>query len=163
MRLKNHLLELAMKQSSFEVVKDSSEKYVVNIQTESEVFQFGGFTYPLSLIEYTFPDFPFTKIGRYRDTDPVWVVSFEDSRGSLRQTKKDKNTAIQLFSALQEVFSNFIKKKKPEMFLYSARSNELSKVKLYDLIAKKISKKGYKLLSKWKDIDETEIVWLFKK
>lgn len=74
-----------------------------------------------------------------------WEVYFEDEQGEIDIQPKRKGAAIEVFSALEVVIKKFLTSKKPPVFHFSSNVGEGSRVKLYKLLAKKISKSGYKV------------------
>ena len=77
------------------------------------------------------------------DKFEYWNISFQDEFGKFSQVEKSGQEALQLFAAVIKVTENFVKSKKPKVFGFSAKTTEASRVKLYDLLARKV--KGYKL------------------
>jgi hypothetical protein len=88
--------------------------------------------------------------GAATDTLPapaLWTITFEDVGGKMEMEEKPRGVALNLFAALGNVMEKFIKAKKPLVFEFSAEDvggADTSRMKLYDLLARKISKKaGY--------------------
>lgn len=77
----------------------------------------------------------------------LWTITFEDVGGRMEMVEKPKGVALNLFAALETVMEKFIKAKKPLVFEFSAEDvggADTSRMRLYDLLARKISKKaGY--------------------
>jgi hypothetical protein len=81
----------------------------------------------------------------YFRSDDMWEIVFEDEEKRTYQIGKRKGAALELFAALENVLKNFILKTLPNKFRFTADVEEKSRVKLYDLIAKKIEKtQGFK-------------------
>jgi hypothetical protein len=74
--------------------------------------------------------------------EDFWDVNFQDEKGRISIQPKGKNVAIELFAALEKVFTDFISKAKPDEIQFSSSNYEKSRVKLYHMVAKKIAKKG---------------------
>jgi hypothetical protein len=77
------------------------------------------------------------------DAPAVWDITFEDITGKMDKVDKGKDIALNLFAALEQVFKEFIKMKKPLIFHWMADADEKSRVRLYDLLTRKIAKNGY--------------------
>jgi hypothetical protein len=73
----------------------------------------------------------------------IWYVQFFDSAGRDELVSKDKRVGLNLFAALEVVFKEFIKTYDPLVFTFDAKIADKSRVKLYDLLARKIGKHGY--------------------
>ena len=77
----------------------------------------------------------------------LWTITFEDVNAKMEIEEKPKGVALNLFAALENVMEKFIKAKKPLVFEFSAEDvggSDTSRMKLYDLLARRISKKaGY--------------------
>lgn len=72
-----------------------------------------------------------------------WNIAFwsDQLRGSMSIKDKDKpKTGIQLFAAVEKLTKDFLKLEKPEQFRFSATG--VSRIKLYETLAKKILKDG---------------------
>lgn len=126
MRFKQYVNELAMKKNTeISPAKVSDREYVQYITLEDGLrFKF---------------------IAHYFRTADLWEVIFEDSEKRAYQVGKRKGASLELFAALERVFKNFILKTLPNKFRFTADTEEKSRVKLYDLLAKKIEKtQGYK-------------------
>jgi hypothetical protein len=76
--------------------------------------------------------------------DHSWAVSFtEGPDANIGITGISQGKAKKVFSAVATSFDKFIKTKKPKSFIFSAE--ETSRIKLYNRLAKMITKKyGYK-------------------
>ena len=93
-------------------------------------------------IEYT-PGLEFLEDSRGYE---VWYIDFADAgAGSWGITGKMGTKAMSVFSGVLTLMNEFIKKKKPKVFYFSAK--ESSRVKLYDAMTKLMIKKipGYKV------------------
>lgn len=78
----------------------------------------------------------------------LWTITFEDVGARMEMVEKPKGVALNLFAALENVMEKFIRAKKPLVFDFSAETSvdvaDTSRMKLYDLLARKIRKKaGY--------------------
>ena len=102
-------------------------------------------------------------IQRYKTGDIIkwWEVDFYDENGETDLAPKRKGVAIKLFAALPQAIKMFIKDKKPKDFRFSAKTNEPSRVRLYDRLSKMI--KGYKLKRYTEKADNNYITWQFIK
>jgi hypothetical protein len=76
------------------------------------------------------------------NVEGLWEIIFEDEKGRLDIVHKGK-AALQVFAGVEESFKLFIRKYNPVMFTYSAHTSEKSRVKLYELLARRIKKAGY--------------------
>ena len=77
----------------------------------------------------------------------MWEIGFEDETGGTGTTGKvGGKGAIELFAALEHIIKGFIKKFAPEIVSFAGKG--ASKTKLYKLLAKKIEKAGYIMLSR---------------
>jgi hypothetical protein len=132
MRLKNYLIqELAMKRA-----KVGSPQY----WPESTYIQ-----------DITLSDGQkFKFLGYYFRTADIWEVVFEDEEERRYKVEKPQGTSLELFATLEKVFKDFLEKALPDKFRFTADIDERSRVKLYDLLAKKIQKAGlgYKFTKK---------------
>lgn len=72
----------------------------------------------------------------------IWTITFEDSAAHMEIEEKPRGVALNLFAAIEKVMRDFVKAKKPLVFSFSSEEFEESRVKLYNLLAKRISKKG---------------------
>ena len=84
----------------------------------------------------------FKFLGYYFKTAETWEIVFEDEQERRYRVEKPKGTSIELFAALEKCFNDFISKALPDKFRFVADIDERSRVKLYDLLAKKIQKAG---------------------
>jgi hypothetical protein len=84
----------------------------------------------------------FKFIGYYFKTAGIWEIAFEDEEERRETVRKRKGASLELFAALEKVFKQFVEKALPDKFRFSAALDEKSRVKLYDLLAKKIEKMG---------------------
>lgn len=123
MRLKQYLFELAMRKGTIidRVSFTKNETFGARITLEDgELFRFEANIY----------------------NEDFWDVTFEDQHSKTSQQPKGMNVALELFAALEKVFTDFMKKANPDEIQFSAANYEKSRVKLYHLISKKIAKKG---------------------
>lgn len=176
-RLKQYIAELAMKaDTDIRVMRNTSDRYEVSIFLKDDIsFKlYGDYgSYSLiykafqmeknandlllrakkkGLVEYT------TRQGRYIDPESdqskkgwifSWEVYFEDESGEMGMAPKRKGAAIEVFSALEVAIKEFITTKKPPIFHFSSELGEQSRVKLYKLLARKVSKLGgYKVVTR---------------
>ena len=89
-------------------------------------------------------------------SDPIWNIDFTktniekheifftDQERNIETVPKEKGTAIQVFAAIEKFVTEWIKSSRPEAIQFESGPTEKSKLKLYTLLAKKISKAGYK-------------------
>ena len=124
-RLKQYLIELAMKKGT----TITPPKYKEESMYEQDIILEDGLKF--KFICYFFR------------TSGLWEVAFEDEQEVRAKEAKRQWASIELFAALEKVFKTFIDKALPNEFHYSADLEEKSRVKLYDLLAKKIVKMGY--------------------
>lgn len=76
----------------------------------------------------------------------VWDVSFGDDDYSHQTTGKAGSAAVGVFSRVASALNEFIKRKEPKRFAFSAEGNQPSRVSLYDKVAPLIAHRfGYKL------------------
>ena len=123
MRFKGYINELSMKKNtSIKLIKTTSHDYQVEITLENE------------------EKFLFVA---YKEDAITWEIAFVDSKGSVKIEPKDKGVSLELFAALPKVVEMFIKSKNPSTFFFTSKPEEVSRVKLYTLLAKKIEKSGY--------------------
>lgn len=145
MRLTRYLNEMTMKSKdvNIEKAKSSSKKYSQIINIENTKFTFRAVLETVGDLAYDFKyEYPF--LTKYApDDEHAWYVDFIDEEGGIKQVQRGKDIALKLFAALTKVIEDFIKSKKPDAFLFSADESEQSRVKLYNLIAKKITRFGY--------------------
>jgi hypothetical protein len=138
MRLKEYLNELAMKANTKIEPWNSGQAHGGARITLSngEVFNFYISPGNVELQDGT-------KIDRFE-------LMFTDSKSEINTSAKGKNTAVELFAALEKIVKEFIQTQKPSVIEFSpANKDEKSKQKLYVLLAKKIAKKfGYVIQDK---------------
>ena len=89
----------------------------------------------------------------YQD-DLRYKINFT-SAGSMYGKTLKSNVGIKTFAAMEKVTREFIKRKKPELFTFTGPDD---KVKLYDMLAKKIVKSGQYKLEK-----PNRYEWVFRK
>ena len=189
MRLKQYIAELAMStDTDIKVMRNTSDRYEVSIFLKDDIsFKLYGAYGSYSklykafqmeknandlllkakkkgLVEYT------TRQGRYIDPESdqskkgwifSWEVYFEDESGEVGMAPKRKGAAIEIFSALEVAIRQFVASKNPAIFRFSSELGEQSRVKLYKLIAKKISKLGgYKVITR--DMDGSKYFVFYK-
>lgn len=70
-----------------------------------------------------------------------WEIVFVDEKGE-DINPKVKGVSLKLFAAIIQMVEKFIKSKKPDSVFFTAKSNEPSKVKLYELLARKMVRIG---------------------
>jgi len=71
-------------------------------------------------------------------SDMVWDFDFNQSGGSTKITG-DSGSPFRIFATVLDIFDDFMKKVKPNMFGFSAK--EKSRQRLYDRFSKTITKK----------------------
>lgn len=123
MRLKIYLTELTMSANTKIKYTSSSRSFNAGITLESGAY----FLFRGDII-----------------TKGQWYIYFEDEKGTMSKAPKERGVALQLFAALQEVLKNFIKTKKPMRFEFKGMPGEASREKLYNTIALRMPKLGYK-------------------
>ena len=75
-----------------------------------------------------------------------WSVSFEDHKGRYDVTGDAKEVVFQIFSTVYAIIKDWIKKVKPEAFMFTAdKSREVSRSKLYNKMVKSLKPSGYNL------------------
>lgn len=120
MRYKKYLHELAMhKDTKIRFSKKKGERFNAKITLEDGQ-------------EYLF------QAETYKDEDD-WYIAFEKDRGKL-PTGDTAKIGLQIFAAVEKIVTSFIIQEKPESFSFTGTGN--SRIKLYDLLAKKILKSG---------------------
>ena len=92
----------------------------------------------------------FKFIGSYFKTAELWYVVFEDEEKRQHKANKRKGAALELFAALEKVFKQFIENTLPNKFRFMADIDEKSRIRLYDILSKKIEKMGAGFKSKKK-------------
>ena len=123
MRLEKYLHELSMKKGTGFEIRQNPVEFMVDITLEN-------------YDEYSF-------YAGYDSEEDSWEVEFEHSVTGIRRRKVSPKIALELFAALEKAFTEFLKAKKPDSFSFSGSPD---KIKLYDTIATKISRKAkYKL------------------
>ena len=122
MKLKKYITELAMKSGT--KIRKSNKKglyYNAKIQLEDGTQWF------------------YNAVNSMGEGD--WDISFWAAELAGEQQVKDKHKAgIQLFAAVENLTKEFLKYEKPEQFRFSATG--VSRIKLYNTLAKKIIKSG---------------------
>jgi hypothetical protein len=77
-------------------------------------------------------------------TANIWGIVFSRFSGAGEVTDMlndlDSKAVLKVFSAVKQSMKNFVKEKNPEQFFFSAKTEESSRVKLYDRFAKIMSK-----------------------
>jgi 6-phosphogluconolactonase/glucosamine-6-phosphate isomerase/deaminase len=131
MRLDKHLNELAMKANTKIITKKGRKFYDADITLSSgDYFQLtiekGSFLYQ-------------SKKGEIKLEE--WEIVFEDERGFIKTNKRGTKVALELFAAIESVVSDFINIEEPDAILFTGTGK--SKIKLYNLLARKIAKGGY--------------------
>ena len=155
MKFQKYINELAMSaDTKVNIINNAKDKYVVKIELRDNIsFKFScvytseDTTYYIlkkkNLIDTKWEEYAF-----------AWEVYFKDDSGSTQISPKRKGAALELFAALEVAIKEFISKKKPIIFYFSADNDEQSRMKLYRHLAKKIKKAGYKFIEE--DIIETQ-------
>ena len=158
MRLRNHLIELTMSKKTKIAINQRptavTARFSANIHLES------GLTYEF-LATGARDDDLLDSIMDPDMIDPddqdwfVWEVIFalydpEHKYGTFsRETSRidiGKKDALQLFAAIEEVFKEFITSVNPNRFYFTSEDDDVSRIKLYNTLAKKIVQKtGYDL------------------
>lgn len=70
-----------------------------------------------------------------------WEIVFVDEEGD-EVNPKERGIALKLFAAIIQMVEKLIKSKKPDSVFFTAKSNEPTKIKLYELLARKMVKLG---------------------
>ena len=135
MRLKQYINELAMKKGT--IIK--APIYKVEDSYKQDIILSNG-------LKFKFVCHNFRNAFGFEDG--LWEVSFEDEEKRKYQVQKPEGTVLELFAALQKVLITFLSKTNPSNFRFTADVDEKSRVKLYDIIAKKLKKKGWKYSKK---------------
>ena len=125
MKFKKYLTELAIKKGT----TITPPKYKEESMYEQDIILEDG-------LKFKFICYFFRTAG-------IWEVAFEDEQEVRAKETKRQGAAIELFAALEKVFKTFIDKALPNEFHFSADLEEKSRVKLYDILTKKILKTGY--------------------
>ena len=68
----------------------------------------------------------------------AWDIEFTDENYDQNIAPKGSATALSLFAAIEQVFAEWYTKYKPDFFFFGSLITEGSRVKLYNLLAKKI-------------------------
>lgn len=127
MRLRQYLTELAMRKGTKIKVHKGSNEYNAEIELE------GGQKWLYNAMDY--------------DGNGIWdIVFYEPSKDMISFDQKgDKHkVALETFAAVEKLTRDFIKYHEPSVISFNAQGK--SRVKLYDLLAKKIVKsKKYRL------------------
>jgi hypothetical protein len=124
MKLKQYITELSMRKSTY----ISSAKYKKESMYEQNIILEDG-------LEFKF-------ICYYFRTADMWEIAFEDKDEMRHKIERRKGAGVELFAALEKVFKEFINTALPDKFRFSADIEEKSRVKLYELLAKRIEKMG---------------------
>lgn len=177
MKFKNYINELAAKNVKVEVKQADNETFVTRIVTNPELVSaleepslltFEFYARKIEIVDFLTAHLGLTTYDaedilifhKFKKNDTIWDIGFEDEYGNFEQVSKDRKTAIEVFAGVEESFKTFIKKYNPNIFEFAAFMSEGSRKKLYDLLAKRISKKGYDYRS-FKV--RTLIYWVFYK
>lgn len=125
MRLRQYLNELSMKADTNIDIKKAKGKYFNALITLEDGTQW----------LYN------AEIGM---DDIEWLISFYAPSDKTQDIKDRSKVAVETFAAVIHLTEQFLKQEKPEAFAFQAMGR--SRTKLYDLLAKKITKTGkYKL------------------
>jgi len=163
MKLKKYLNELSIKKNTDIKIRNASGttyKAVITLNPELEYpesrwFSFKGRRFDIedfeddwgSMSSKTFSkieDIHGGKSGLNRWTKNIWEVIFSDEDSNTAQYElKDKKLAFQLFAGLQKVMINFLEKYNPDVWYFSAKTKEQSRIKLYNTITKKLKQWYY--------------------
>lgn len=122
MKLKKYITELAMKsdRTKIDVKKKRGFHYNAKIQLEDGTQWF------------------FNAVNNMGEGD--WDISFWASELADTEVEDKHKAGIQLFAAVENLTKEFLKYEKPEQFRFSATG--VSRIKLYNTLAKKIIKGG---------------------
>ena len=121
---KDYIKELAMKKGT----NIKPPKYIPDRKYEQEIILEDGLIF-------------FFKAFYFQSAD-VWDIQFQDQFGAVVKSKKREGASIELFAALESVFKEFVEKTVPNRFRFGADRDEESRVKLYNMLARKIAKRG---------------------
>ena len=124
MKFKKYIYEVSMKKGT--IIKPP--KYIEEDKYKQYIILEDGLKFIFSCFYFRIAD--------------IWEVAFEDEEARRYTITKRKGAALELFAALEKVFKQFIEKTLPNKFRFTADIEEKSRVKLYDLLAKKIEKMG---------------------
>lgn len=122
MKLKQYLIELAMKSGTkIDVKKKRGFHYNAKIDLEDGTQWFYNATNEMR--------------------EGEWNITFWQSELAGPQEVKDKHkVGLQLFAAVEKLTRDFLKWEEPEQFIFSATG--VSRIKLYETLAKRILKDG---------------------
>jgi hypothetical protein len=164
MRFQQYISELAMSaDTKMNIINNAKDKYVVKIELRDNIsFKFScvytseDTTYYILKKKNLIPKLKKKNLidTKWEEYAFAWEVYFKDDSGSTQISPKRKGAALELFAALEVAIKEFISKKKPIIFYFSADNDEQSRMKLYRHLAKKIKKAGYKFIEE--DIIETQ-------
>jgi hypothetical protein len=145
MRLVNYLTELLKTDIDLKVIKKGSDKFEAGFNVDDKKFVFKG---ELEL------------------KPSHWQVDFVriTDKGTSIELMKDLGLkgALKVFSAVSSALQEFIKNYKPDIFYFTAK--EPSRVKLYRMMSKKISKMpGYTFTGEFWDEGDNFMEFEFKK
>lgn len=159
MKFKNYLTELSLKKASFQVSMSTSTEFRAKITTEHGNFIYSAKQFlsekNMSLDKTLLDELDIEGRHKY-----IWEISFEDAMGRHYKVTTERGTALQVFAAVEEITKQFIKKYKPKLVTFSAEVGEASRVKLYKLLARKITQKAYEL---YEHIKYGFYIWVFYK
>lgn len=89
-----------------------------------------------------------------------WELDFYDENGENEMAPKSRGVAIKLFAALPEAFKMFIRDKRPKDFRFTSKTDESSRVRLYDRLSKMV--KRFKV-ERYREDDGEYVTWRFTK
>jgi hypothetical protein len=144
MRLKQYINELAMKKGTI----ITNPKYKKESMYEQDIILEDGLKF--KFICYFFR------------TSDLWEIAFEDENEARHKDEKRQGASIELFAAIEKVFKKFIDTALPNEFHFSSDLEEKSRVKLYDLLSKKIVKMGYGYVMYERKKTSVAIIYKFK-
>jgi len=144
MKFREYLVELAMKKGT----TITPPKYKKESMYEQDIILEDGLKF--KFICYFFR------------TSDVWEVAFEDENEVRHKEGKRKGAAIEVFAAIEKTFKTFIDMALPNEFHFSADLEEKSRVKLYDILSKKILKMGYGYKMIERKQSSVSIIYKFK-
>jgi hypothetical protein len=140
MRLDKHLNELAMRAGT-KITTKGDKNYTITLSS--------GDYFKLGLVKSMYKYWSMEKHSEKKLVS--WEILFQDEKKSMvaKDNPKGSKVALELFAAIQQVVTEFIKKEKPEVIKFSSNKIDKSKIKLYKLLAMRISKKhGYVIKTK---------------
>lgn len=162
MRLRRYLIELAAKKAIVKIKRATSDEFITIIRTDA-----GDFEFIAAESGYNFLTNRFSKdVDEFREFDNrirnanlvVWSIAFLDPKGETVVTPKERGISLQVFAGVEESFKLFFKKYRFDILDFTSFKSEFSKIKLYDLLAKRISKQGY---SYYKKVVGGFVYWIF--